>query len=190
MHHTVSNVWTTIKRLLFAQLLKPLLYFYNYHHLVCGVFSEADVYIDVEGDEEPRRPPYDTTKARAVMTECDRHVNLARSVEVAEEDWEDRITKWVCFKHTVDSRYYDTDGIRKMYKYNQTIHITSLNFYCLGMVGIQIWYHNKQYFVITDTVITRVYCNMLGSLLWYCWNNGDVSVYPDYHYQYNNKLVP
>jgi hypothetical protein len=59
---------------------------------------------------------------------------------------------------TVDSRYYDTDGIRKMYQYNQTIDITSLNFYCLGMVGIQIWYRNKQYFVITDIVIMRVYC--------------------------------
>jgi hypothetical protein len=47
---------------------------------------------------------------------------------------------------TVDSRYYGTDGIRKMYQYNQTIDITSLNFYCLGMVGIQIWYRNKQYF--------------------------------------------
>ena len=52
---------------------------------------------------------------------------------------------------TVDSRYYDTDGIRKMYQYNQ-------NFYCLGMVEIRIWYLNKQYFVITDIVITRVYC--------------------------------
>jgi len=41
-------------------------------------------------------------------------------------------------RSTVDSRYYDTDGIRKMYQYIQTIDITSLNFYCLGMVGIQI----------------------------------------------------
>ena len=59
---------------------------------------------------------------------------------------------------TVDSRYYDTDGIRKMYQYNQTIDITSLNFYCLGMVGIQIWYRNKQYFVISEIVIGRLYC--------------------------------
>jgi hypothetical protein len=47
----------------------------------------------------------------------------------------------VC-RYTVDSRYYDTDGIRKMYQYNQTIDITSLNFYCLGTVGIQIWFRN------------------------------------------------
>jgi hypothetical protein len=45
-----------------------------------------------------------------------------------------------------------------MYQYNQTIDITSLHFYCLGMVGIQNWYCNKQYFVITGIVITRVYC--------------------------------
>ena len=70
-----------------------------------------------------------------------------------------RYTCRISFLFTVDSRYYDTDGIRKMYQYNQTIDITSLNFYCLGMVGIQIWYRNKQYFVITDIVITRVYCN-------------------------------
>jgi hypothetical protein len=45
-----------------------------------------------------------------------------------------------------------------MYQYNQTIDITSLNFYCLALVGIQIWYRNKQYFVITDIMITTVYC--------------------------------
>ena len=62
---------------------------------------------------------------------------------------------------TVDSRYYDMDGIRKMY--NQTINITSLNFYCLGTVGIQIWYRYKQYFVITGIIITRVYCTILSN---------------------------
>ena len=65
---------------------------------------------------------------------------------------------------TEDSGYYNTDGIRKMYQYNQTIDITSLNFYCLGMVGIQIWYRNKQYFVITDIVITRVYCILKSNM--------------------------
>ena len=59
-------------------------------------------------------------------------------------------------KSTVDSRCYDTDGIRKMYRYNQTIDINSLNFYHLGMVGIQIWYRNKQYFVITEIIINTV----------------------------------
>jgi hypothetical protein len=59
---------------------------------------------------------------------------------------------------TVDSRYYDTDGIRKMYQYNHTIEITSLKFCCLGMVGIQIWYRNKQYFIIKEIVMSRVYC--------------------------------
>ena len=57
------------------------------------VSREADVCIDVVGDDEPHRPPYDTAKARAVMTECDRHVMFARSQEVSDEDWEDRITR-------------------------------------------------------------------------------------------------
>ena len=47
-----------------------------------------------------------------------------------------------------------------MFLYNQTIDINSLNFYCLEMVGIQIWYRNKHYFVITEIVITRVYCSL------------------------------
>ena len=34
------------------------------------------------------------------------------------------------------------------------------------MVAIQICYRNKQYFVTTEIVITRVYCSTL-SLLWY-----------------------
>lgn len=67
----------------------------SYRLRLCVGFREADVCVDVVGDEEPRRPPYDTAKARGVMTECDRHVNFARSVEVAEEDWEDRITRLV-----------------------------------------------------------------------------------------------
>jgi hypothetical protein len=33
-------------------------------------------------------------------------------------------------QYTVDSRYYDNAGIRKMYQYIQTIDITSLNLYC------------------------------------------------------------
>jgi hypothetical protein len=53
-----------------------------------------------------------------------------------------------------------------MYQYNQTINITSLNFYCLGMVGIQIWYRNKQYIVITDIVITRYHCIYMYIYVW------------------------
>jgi hypothetical protein len=63
---------------------------------------------------------------------------------------------WQPVVSTIDSRYYDTDGIRKMYQYNQTIGITSLNFYCLGMAGIQIWYRKKQYFVVTGIIITSL----------------------------------
>ena len=71
------------------------------------------------------------------------------------------IKSMVYFSITVDSRYYDTAGIRKMYQYIQTIDITSLNFHCLGIVGIQIWCRNKQYFAITDIVITRDHCIQL-----------------------------
>jgi hypothetical protein len=55
---------------------------------------------------------------------------------------------------TVDSRYYDTAGIREMYQYIQAIDITSKNLYCLVIVRIQILYRDKQYFAITDNVIT------------------------------------
>jgi hypothetical protein len=71
-------------------------------------------------------------------------------------------------RSTIYSRYYDTDGIRKMYQYTQTIDITILNFYCLGMVGIQIWYRNKQYFVIIEIVTMRVYCITITSFTMHC----------------------
>ena len=60
---------------------------------------------------------------------------------------------------TVVSRYYDTAGIRKKYHYIQTIEISSINFYCFEIVGILIWYHNMQYFELSDILITRDYCN-------------------------------
>ena len=49
------------------------------------------------------------------------------------------------YRHAVDSRYYDTAGIKEMYQYIQTIDKTSKEFYCLVMVRIQILYRNKQY---------------------------------------------
>ena len=58
--------------------------------------------------------------------------------------------------NTVHSRYYDTAGIRELYQYIQTIDTTSIIFLnCLVRVRIQIVYRNKQYFAITDIVITR-----------------------------------
>ena len=59
---------------------------------------------------------------------------------------------------TVDSRYYDTAGIRKIYQYIQTIDISSTKFNCLLVIGILKRYHNKQYFDISDIVITRDHC--------------------------------
>ena len=45
-----------------------------------------------------------------------------------------------------------------MYQYIQTIDMTSLNLYYGVMVEMQIWYRNKQYFAITDIIITRDHC--------------------------------
>jgi hypothetical protein len=59
---------------------------------------------------------------------------------------------------TVDSRYYNTVGIRKMYQYIQTINITSINFYNLVMFGRQIWYRSNKHFDITDIITSREHC--------------------------------
>jgi hypothetical protein len=58
----------------------------------------------------------------------------------------------------LDASYYDSYGRKKMYRYIQIIDITSINSYRLVMVRIQIWYHNKQYFAMTDIVRTRNPC--------------------------------
>jgi hypothetical protein len=66
--------------------------------------------------------------------------------------------------NTVDSRYYDTVGIRKMYQYIQTINITSINLYNLVLFGRQIWYRNEKHFDITDIVISRDHCSHLSRI--------------------------
>ena len=62
---------------------------------------------------------------------------------------------------TVVSRYYDTAGRRKKYHNIQTIELSSINFLRFAVVGILIWYHNKQHFKLSDIVITRDYCMSL-----------------------------
>ena len=69
-----------------------------------------------------------------------------------------RVFKQEAFVYTVVSRYYNTAGIRKKYHYIQTIEISSISFYCFVIVGILIWYHNKQHFELSTIVITRDYC--------------------------------
>ena len=59
---------------------------------------------------------------------------------------------------TVVSRYYDIGGIRKKYHNIQTIELSSTNFLCFVVVGILIWYRNKQHFELSDIVIRRDYC--------------------------------
>jgi hypothetical protein len=85
---------------------------------------------------------------------------------------------------TVDSRYYDIDGIRKMYQYIQTINKTSINFYDLVMFGRQIWYRNKKHFDITDIVISREHCITLWP-----WKLIREVFYICGHYTCNNELA-
>ena len=47
--------------------------------------------------------------------------------------------------YTVISLHYDTAGIRKMYQYPYYRNI-QYKFLIFVMVGILIWYHNKQHF--------------------------------------------
>ena len=63
--------------------------------------------------------------------------------------------------HTVDSHYYDTAGTRKQYPYIQTIDISRAKLNCLLVIGILKWYLNKQYFDISDILITRVHCKII-----------------------------
>ena len=65
--------------------------------------------------------------------------------------------------NTVDSRYCNTAGIRKKYEYIQTIDISSTTFNCLLVTGILKRYLNKQYFDISDILITRGYCTIIFS---------------------------
>ena len=62
------------------------------------------------------------------------------------------------YRYTLDSCYCDTAGLREMYRYSQTIDKTRINLYCLVIAGIQMLCRNKQYFAITDIVISRDYC--------------------------------
>ena len=49
-----------------------------------------------------------------------------------------------------------------MCRYIQTIDITSINVLLFGNVRIKILYRNKQYFSITDIVISRDHCNTIS----------------------------
>ena len=68
---------------------------------------------------------------------------------------------WLCSKitsvkhYSMVSHYHDTAGIRKKYHYIQTIEISSINFYCFAIVGLLIWYYNKQHFELSNTVFTE-----------------------------------
>ena len=52
---------------------------------------------------------------------------------------------------------------KKKYHNIQTIGISSINFYCFVIVGILIWYHNKQHFELLDIIIARDCCMLAVS---------------------------
>ncbi|XP_006824252.1 uncharacterized protein LOC100372400 [Saccoglossus kowalevskii] len=53
---------------------------------------EPDVAIDVVGIAKSPGMPYDSSKARSVMNECERHVNFARTTpDEGPEDWEESV---------------------------------------------------------------------------------------------------
>ena len=63
------------------------------------------------------------------------------------------------YANTVDSRYYDTVGMRKNHQNIQTIDIIIPHkIQLLASDGILKMYHDKQYFDISDIVITRDHC--------------------------------
>ena len=54
--------------------------------------SDEDLEVDVLGVGPQTPLPYDINKARNVMHECERHVNLVR-IEEGADDWEDKVTR-------------------------------------------------------------------------------------------------
>lgn len=54
--------------------------------------SDEDIEVDVLGVGPQTPLPYDINKARNVMHECERHVNLVR-IEEGADDWEDKVTR-------------------------------------------------------------------------------------------------
>ena len=57
-----------------------------------AVFFSESVNIDVQQVSPPPALPYDLSKARNLMNECERHANLVRTEDVG-QDWEDHITR-------------------------------------------------------------------------------------------------
>lgn len=54
--------------------------------------------MDVDGDVAVPVPPYDMSKVRPLMQECETHVNFVRREEdVDADEWEERVSRYVIF---------------------------------------------------------------------------------------------
>ena len=63
---------------------------------VCtSVYLYSDEVIDVESVGETKAAPYDATKARQLMEECERQVDVVRTNCVDDSDWEESVCKSV-----------------------------------------------------------------------------------------------
>ena len=68
--------------------LSSLCFFFS--PFFCFVFRTEDELVDVDGEETSPPALYDVSKARAMMSDCDRHASLLRpDVSDSKEDWED-----------------------------------------------------------------------------------------------------
>ena len=53
---------------------------------------EPDIPLDVVGVRSQTTPIYDMTKARQVMSECEKHISQARPEE-GQDDWEEKLNR-------------------------------------------------------------------------------------------------
>ena len=57
-------------------------------------YSRIEEEIDVDGDVAVMVPPYDMSKVRPLMQECETHVNFVRREEdVDADEWEEHVSR-------------------------------------------------------------------------------------------------
>ena len=71
-------------------------------------FFRNDEEIDVVSEPLTPVPPYDITKVRQLMQECETHVNFVRREEVMDADeWEDRVSR---YEHNINISHHHHDS--------------------------------------------------------------------------------
>ena len=74
--------------------------------VICTLVDlSSDDVIDVESVGETKAAPYDATKARQLMEECERQVDVVRTNCVDDSDWEESICKSVHGSAHARNRY-------------------------------------------------------------------------------------